>query len=100
MGNTWNSHLWYYAICATRYTDNMHGISRLNGVFYPGRRSNYQTSSIPSRLAPMGFLFKRKKKTMPSPYELLILSNISMALRIRYANFLLFFKILDYVSKE
>jgi hypothetical protein len=28
---------------------------------------------------------------MPSPYELLILSNNSMALRIRYANSLLFF---------
>ncbi|KAJ0015037.1 hypothetical protein Pint_21005 [Pistacia integerrima] len=27
----------------------MHGIGRLNGVFYPGRRRNYQTSSIPSR---------------------------------------------------
>lgn len=48
----------------------------------------------------MSFLFERKKKTMPSPYELLILSNISMALRIRYENFLLFFKIFDYVSKE
>ncbi|KAK2968900.1 hypothetical protein RJ640_013243 [Escallonia rubra] len=31
----------------------MHGISRFNGIFYPGRRRNYQTSSIPSRLAPM-----------------------------------------------
>ena len=46
------------------------------------------------------FYLREKKKTMPSPYELLILSNISMALRIRYANFLLFFKIFDYVSKE
>nr|YP_010144953.1 clp protease proteolytic subunit [Exacum affine]QQL92358.1 clp protease proteolytic subunit [Exacum affine] len=30
----------------------MHGVSRFNGIFYPGRGRNYQTSSIPSRLAP------------------------------------------------
>lgn len=91
MGNTGDSYLWYYAICATRCTDNMHGIGRLHGVFSTGRRSKYQTSSIPSRLAPMSFLFERKKKTMPSPYEFLILSNNSMALRIRYENFECFF---------
>lgn len=39
----------------------------------------------------MSFLFERKKKTMPSPYELLILSNNSMALRIRYENSYCFF---------
>lgn len=49
----------------------------------------------------MSFLFERKKKTMPSPYELLILSNNSMALRIRYENFLLFFfqKIRLYIER-
>lgn len=61
MGNPGNSYLWYYAICATRCTYNMHRISRLNGIFHPGRRGNYQTYSIPSRLAPMSF-FKRKKE--------------------------------------
>lgn len=103
MGTTRNSYLWYYAICATRGTYNMPGISRFNGIFYPGRRNNYQTSSIPSRLAPMSFLFDRKKQTMPSPYEIWILSNNSMALRIRYEKILycfFFFKTLDYVSKE
>ena len=87
MGNTGGRSLWYYAICATRCTYNMHGISRFNGIFYPGRRRNYQTSSIPSRLAPMRLLFERKKKTMPSPYEIWILSNNSMALWIRYKKF-------------
>ena len=51
----------------------------------------------------MSFLFDRKKQTMPSPYEILILSNNSMALRIRYEKILycvFFFKTLDYVSKE
>ncbi|KAJ6397227.1 hypothetical protein OIU84_018243 [Salix udensis] len=55
-------------------TNSMHGISRFNGIFYSGRRKNYQTSSIPSRLAPMSFYFlfyfKEKKKAMPSPYEI------------------------------
>lgn len=87
MGNTGSGSLWYYAICATRCTYNMHGISRFNGIFYPGRRRNYQTSSIPSRLAPMRLLFERKKKTMPSPYEIWILSNNSMALWIWYKKF-------------
>ncbi|KAJ9535445.1 hypothetical protein OSB04_un001434 [Centaurea solstitialis] len=45
----------------------MHGSSRFHGIFDPGRGRNYQTSSIPSRLAPMRLLFERKKKTMPSP---------------------------------
>nr|QGW14967.1 clp protease proteolytic subunit [Hippophae tibetana] len=31
----------------------MYGISCFNGIFYSGRRGNYQTSSIPSRLAPI-----------------------------------------------
>ncbi|WMV14255.1 hypothetical protein MTR67_007640 [Solanum verrucosum] len=31
----------------------MHRISCFNGIFYPGRRTTYQTYSIPSRLAPM-----------------------------------------------
>ena len=94
MGNTRNSYLWYYAICATRCTNSMHGISRFNGIFYSGRRKNYQTSSIPSRLAPMSFYFlfyfKEKKKAMPSPYEIWILSNNSMAFRIQYKKFFLF----------
>jgi len=34
----------------------------------------------------MSFL-RTKKKTMPSPYEIGILSNNSMALRIRYEKF-------------
>lgn len=84
MGSTRSSSLWYYAICATRYTYSMHGISRFNGIFSPDRRKNYQTSSIPSRLAPMRFLVERKNKTMPSPYEIWIFSNNSMALWIRY----------------
>lgn len=46
----------------------------------------------------MSFL-RTKKKTMPSPYEIGILSNNSMALRIRYEKFF-FFKTLDYISKE
>lgn len=44
----------------------------------------------------MIFLFERKKKTMPSRYELKIVSNNSMALRIRYEKkifFFFFFKI-------
>ena len=93
MGNTRNGDLWYYAICATRYTDNMHGIGRFYGIFSSSRRRNYQTSSIPSRLAPMSFLFDRKKRTMPSRYmKYEYFSNNSMALRIRYHFF--FFKIL------
>ena len=84
VGNTRSSYLWYYAICRTRCTDNMHGISRFNGIFYSGRRRNYQTSSIPSCSAPMSFVFERKKKTMPSPYEIWLLSNNSMAFWIRY----------------
>ena len=84
MGNPRNSYLWYYAICVTRCTYNLHGISSFNGIFHPGRRRNYQTSSIPSRLAPMSFLFERKKKTMPSPYRIWIISNNSMALGVRY----------------
>jgi hypothetical protein len=87
MGNTRAGSLWYYAICTTRCTYNMHGSSRFNGIFDPGRWRNYQTSSIPSRLAPMRLLFERKKKTMPSPYEIWILSNNSMALWIRYKKF-------------
>ena len=67
--------------------DDMYGVGCFNGIFYPGRRRNYQTSSIPSRLAPMRLLFERKKKTMPSPYEIWILSNNSMALWIRYKKF-------------
>lgn len=65
MGNTRSCYFWHYAICATGCTDNMYGISRLNGIFYPGRRNDYQTSSIPPRLAPMSFyylFFERKKK--------------------------------------
>ncbi|MBA0637043.1 hypothetical protein Godav_029568, partial [Gossypium davidsonii] len=31
----------------------MHGIGCFNGIFSPGRRRNYQMSSIPSRSAPM-----------------------------------------------
>jgi len=88
MGNTRNSHLWYYAICFARCAYNLHGISRFNGIFHSGRRRNYQTSSIPSRLAPMSFyLKKKKKKTMPSPYRMWIIwkiGNNSMALRVRY----------------
>jgi hypothetical protein len=80
----------------------MHGISRFNGIFYSGRGNNYQTSSIPSRLAPMIFLFdlKEKKKTMPARYmKYEYLSNNSMALRIRYKK-KKFSKYLHYVSKE
>ena len=84
MGNTRSSYLWYYAICTTRCTDNMHGIGRFNRIFSSGRRRNYQTSSIPSCSAPMSFVFERKKKTMPSPYEIWLLSNNSMAFWIRY----------------
>lgn len=36
------------------------------------------------------YLFERKKKTMPSPYEIWILSNNSMALWIRYKKNFLF----------
>ncbi len=91
MGTTRNSYLWYHAICGTRCTYSMHGIGRFNGILYPGRRRNYQTFSIPSRLAPMSFLFERKNKTVPSPHEIGILSNNSMALRIRYEKILLLF---------
>ena len=90
MGNPGNSYLWYYAICVTRCTYNMHGISRFNGIFHSGRRRNYQTSSIPSRLAPMSFFKKKKKKTMPSPYKIWILSNNSMAFGIWYEQTILF----------
>ncbi|KAK3029231.1 hypothetical protein RJ639_037652 [Escallonia herrerae] len=44
------------------WTYNMHGISRFNRIFYPGRRRNYQTSSIPSRLVPIRFLLKKRKE--------------------------------------
>lgn len=91
MGNTRNSHLWYYAICFAWCTYNMHGISRFNGILYSGRRRNYQTSSIPSRLAPMSFYLKKKKKTMPSPYRMWIIGNNSMALRVRYEQTIIVF---------
>jgi len=45
-------------------------------------------------------LFERKKKTMPSPYEIWILSNNSMAFRIQYKKFFYFVLTLDYVLKE
>ena len=89
MGNTRNSYLWYYAICATRYTNSMYGISCFNGIFYSSRRGNYQTSSIPSRLAPMSFLIWETKRGL-CLRAIWILSNNSMALRIRYEIF--FFK--------
>lgn len=101
MGNTRNSHLWYYAICATRCAYNMHGISRFNGIFHSGRRRNYQTYSIPSRLAPMSFfIWKKKRKTMPSPYWIWIISNNSMALRVRYEQtIIVFFITWDFMSR-
>lgn len=94
MGNTRNSHLWYYAICPTRCTYNLHGISRFNGILHSGRGGNYQTSSIPSRLAPMRFLFEKKEKRL-CLRDIEIISNNSMALKVRYEqtkpNLFLFF---------
>ena len=92
MGYPWSGYLWYNAICATRCTDNMHGISRFNGIFYLGRRRNYQTSSIPSRSAPMRFLFERKNKTMPSPYEYEVIIAWHFEFDIKIKQFLLFFQ--------
>lgn len=90
MGNPRNSYLWYYAICTTGCTDSMHGISRFNGIFCFGRRKNYQTSSIPSRLAPMILFFQEKNEDYAC--AIWILSNNSMALRVRYAKIVFFFQ--------
>lgn len=105
MGITRNSYFWCYATCATRYIYNMHGTSRFNGIFYPGRRRNYQTFCIPSRLAlaPMSFYLRKKDYafTIKNINIYYVMSKNSMALWIRYAKFCsFFFKTLDYVSRE
>lgn len=53
--------------------------------------------AFPHAWRQWGFFFS-KKKTMPSPYEIWILSKNSMAFRIRYEkNFSCFFKRVDYI---
>lgn len=44
--------------------------------------------AFPHAWRQWGFYLREIKKTMPSPYEIWILSNNSMALRIRYEKFL------------